>query len=147
MHTQIILFICVLYVYMCVLRQFISIRFVDVTEMSNESQIVLYYQINDDENIYFYRNVLDVDTDISFFTFFVSVNDVSRLVLFSLISSASTKFYTLRHENRLQWRCIAIGCRFFKMSKNFCREWSLQLQLDEWKILNFCPWSYHTDKL
>ena len=82
-----------------------------------------------------------------FFTFFVSVNDVSRLVLFSLISSASTKPYTLRHENRLQWRCIAIGCRFFKMSKNFCREWSLQLQLDEWKILNFCPWSYHTDKL
>ena len=84
------------------LRQFIVIRFVDVTEMSNESQIVLYYQINDDENIYFYRNVSDVDTDISFFTFFVSVNDVSRLVLFSLISSASTKLYTLRHENRLQ---------------------------------------------
>ena len=103
-YTNHTFYLCVecVYVYVCVLRQFISIRFVDVTEMSNESQIVLYYQINDDENIYFYRNVSDVDTDISFFTFFVSVNDVSRLVLFSLISSASTKFYTLRHENRLQ---------------------------------------------
>ena len=64
-HTFYLCVVCV-YVCMCVLRQFISIRFVDVTEMSNESQIVLYYQINDDENIYFYRNVSDVDTDISF---------------------------------------------------------------------------------
>ena len=130
----------------CVLLQFILIKIIDVTEMSNEALDRAVLSDKWRRKYSFLLHRLRCWHRYLFFTFFVPVNDVSRLVLYSNFFRMYKMLYLLHDKNRYLQRCIAISNCFFEMSKIFRREWSLQLQRDERKILTSYPRSYFYDK-
>ena len=121
MHTQIMSFyLCVCKkVCVCELQQFILIRFIDVTEMSNEALDRAVLSDKWRRKYLFLLHRLRCWHRYLFFTFFVPVNDVSRLVLYSNFFRMYKMLYLLHDKNRYLQRCIAISnCFFLKCQKS-----------------------------